>query len=86
MLMIAAQGHKPLIWGIALVVVGVLHLAFRGFYANRAAAMHEARRQTAPGPTRALYRPRGRGFYLVLNSTISAVMVIAGIILIAANA
>lgn len=82
----ATTGHRQLIWGIVLVAVGVLHLAFRRFYANRAAAIHEARRQTAPGPTKALYRQRTPGFYLVLNGAISAVMVLAGIALIATHA
>jgi hypothetical protein len=37
-------------WGIVLLGVGVLHLAFRGFYARRAAAIETAKRETAPGP------------------------------------
>lgn len=46
----AAHSGSGLGWGIALVFLGSLHLAFRGFYARRGAAIETARRETAPGP------------------------------------
>ena len=45
-------------WGIALILIGALHLAFRGFYARRSAAIESARQETAPGLL------RGRAFYV----------------------
>jgi hypothetical protein len=67
--------------GVVLIVVGVLHLVFRGFYARRSAAIETARQETAPGPL------RRRGFYvtgqhanMVWTVGISTVFIIVGII------
>ena len=73
-------------WGLGLVfiLIGVLHLAFRGFYARRSAAIETARQETAPGPL------RQRGMYVtgqhanmvwIVGS--SAAFIVVGIILIA---
>jgi hypothetical protein len=85
---VAATGHHGgLVWGIMLVIIGGLHLAFRRFYARRSAAVESARKETAPGPL------RGRAWYLtgqrpnmvwIVGS--SVVFVAVGIALIAANA
>ncbi|MGA2924811.1 MAG: hypothetical protein ABSG43_02265 [Solirubrobacteraceae bacterium] len=82
MLQIAAQGHSNAVIGIVFVVIGVVHLAFRRFYADRATAVNQAGRQTARGRTRALYRRRSPRFYLVVNTALAAALVIVGIILI----
>jgi hypothetical protein len=83
----ATHSHRTLIWGIVLVVIGTLHLAFRRFYARRAAAVESARKETAPGPLRgrALYITGGRpNMIWVVGS--SAVMVVVGVVLIATSA
>ncbi len=73
-------------WGIALILIGALHLAFRGFYARRSAAIESARQETAPGLL------RGRAFYVtgshanmvwVVGS--SVVFLLVGIVLVATN-
>jgi hypothetical protein len=64
-ILIATTTHHRggLIWGIALVLIGVLHITFRGFYARRAEAFHDARQDTAPGPTKHLYRRHESNWY-----------------------
>jgi hypothetical protein len=82
-----AHAHsRGLGWGIGLVVIGVLHLAFRGFYARRSAAIETARADTAPGPLkgRGLY-VTGRGANMVWIVGSSVVFVIVGAILIATH-
>ncbi len=88
MTLLATATHSHgLGWGIGLVAIGVLHLAFRGFYARRSAAIETARRETAPGPL------RGRGLYVtgrhanmvwIVGS--STVFIVVGLILIATQA
>lgn len=80
------HSHNNLGWGIGLVAVGVLHLAFRGFYARRSAAIETARQETAPGPL------KGRGLYVTgRNANMvwivgSSVLFIAiGVVLIATH-
>jgi hypothetical protein len=83
MLATVAHGHhSTLIWGIVWVVFGIIHLTFRRFYANRAAAVQDARRRTAPRAIRGMYLNRSRGFYLAMNTVVSAVMLVAGVVLI----
>lgn len=81
------HSHKGLGWGIGLVCIGVLHLAFRGFYARRSAAIETAKQETAPGPL------KGRGLYLtgqganmawIVGS--SLIFIIVGVVLIAIHA
>jgi hypothetical protein len=57
----ATHAHRGLIWGIFLVVIGTIHLAFRRFYARRAAAIESAKKETAPGPL------KGRAWYVTGN-------------------
>lgn len=80
------RSHNNLGWGIGLVAIGVLHLAFRGFYARRSAAIETARQETAPGPL------KGRGLYVTgRNANMvwivgSSVLFIAiGVVLIATH-
>jgi hypothetical protein len=70
--------------GLVLIAVGVLHLAFRGFYARRSAAIETARRETAPGPLkrRGMY-VTGQGANMVWIVGSSTVFILVGIILIA---
>jgi hypothetical protein len=86
-IMAAATHHGGLIWGIVLVVIGSLHLAFRRFYARRSAAVESARKETAPGPL------KGRAWYVTGQRTnmiwvvgSSVVFIAVGAALIAANA
>jgi hypothetical protein len=74
-------------WGIGLVFVGVLHLAFRGFYARRSAAVETARRETAPRAFkgRGLY-VTGRGANMVWIVGSSVVFIVVGVVLIATHA
>ena len=74
-------------WGIGLVFVGVLHLAFRGFYARRSAAIETAKQETAPGPLkrRGLY-VTGRGANMVWIVGSSVVFIVVGVVLIATHA
>jgi hypothetical protein len=84
MTLLATTHSHNLGWGIGLVIVGLLHLVFRGFYSRRSAAIETARQETAPGPL------RGRGMYVtgrhanmvwIVGS--SVVFVVVGVILIA---
>jgi hypothetical protein len=79
-----AAAHSHLVWGVVLVFFGLLHLAFRGFYSRRSAAIESARKETAPGPL------KGRGLYVtgqdanmvwIVGS--SAVMIVVGIVFLA---
>jgi predicted aminopeptidase len=84
MTLLATTHSHNLGWGIGFVVVGVLHLAFRGFYSRRSAAIETARQETAPRPL------KGRGLYVtgqnanrvwIIGS--SVVFLVVGVILIA---
>ncbi len=87
MTFLAAVNHsRGLGWGIALIVIGVLHLAFRGFYARRSAAIETAKQETAPGPL------KGRGLYVtgthanmvwIVGS--SVLFIVLGVILVIAR-
>jgi hypothetical protein len=87
MTILAASHSHGLGWGIGLVFVGALHLAFRGFYARRSAAVESARQETAPRAFkgRGLY-VTGRGANMVWIVGSSVVFIVVGIILIAAHA
>jgi hypothetical protein len=82
----ATGGHQLMVWGIALVAIGLINVVFRRFYARRDAALNTARRETAPGPMKGLYRQRDPAFYMRLNLTISGFFIVLGIILIATHA
>lgn len=61
----ATHAHnRGLIWGIVLVVLGVLHLTFRRFYARRAKAVHDARQDTASRAGAPFYRRHGPEWYM----------------------
>jgi hypothetical protein len=84
MIVLAASGaHRGVVWGIILICVGLLHLAFRRYYARRNAAVESARRETAIAPFRrhwfGLTSERGN---LIYGTVASAVMIVGGIIVL----
>jgi UDP-N-acetylmuramyl pentapeptide phosphotransferase/UDP-N-acetylglucosamine-1-phosphate transferase len=83
MLATAHNTHAPtLMWGIILVVVGVIHLVFRRYYARRTAAVQSARRDTAPGPFKRLTFGTNEDTNLVRGTILSAAFVAVGLVLI----
>ncbi len=84
LLLATAHSHRGLGYGIGLVCIGLLHLVFRRYYARRNAAVETARRETAISPLRRHWLwPTSESGSLVWGTAISAVMVIAGVVLIA---
>jgi hypothetical protein len=79
----ASSTHRGLIWGIALIVLGVLHLTFRGFYARRAEAFHDARQDTAPKP---LYRRHSSNWYARNTIWSGSLFIALGVLEIAISA
>jgi hypothetical protein len=79
-----AHSSNDLPWGFALIFIGVLHLAFRGFYARRSAAVETARQQTAPGvfKGRGVY-VTGRGANMAWIVGSSVIFIVVGVILVA---
>jgi protein-S-isoprenylcysteine O-methyltransferase Ste14 len=75
--------HRGLVWGIILIVLGVLHLTFRGFYARRAQAFHDARQDTAPAATRGFYRRHGSNWYARNTIWAGSVFIVLGVLEIA---
>jgi len=63
MIIAATQSNSNLIYGGGFIVVGILHFVFRGFYARRGKAIHDARQATAPAATQRFYRSRSEGWY-----------------------
>jgi hypothetical protein len=83
-LLATAHSHRGIIFGIALVCAGLLHLVLRRYYARRNAAVESARRETAIKPFRQHWVwPTSEGGNLIWVTTISAVMVVAGVVVIA---
>jgi len=83
----ASNGHNGgLIWGIVLLALGVVHLIFRGFYARRAQAIHDARQDTAPTMTRPFYRRHDASWYRTTTIILSVLFIAYGIVEIAAHA
>ena len=78
--------HRGLFWGIALVVIGVLHVTFRGFYARRAEAFHDARQDTAPAATKHLYRRHESNWYARYTLWGGSLFIVLGILEIAISA
>lgn len=72
------SGHSGVIWGIALICIGLLHLVFRRFYARRNAAIETAKRETSPF-RRAWIWPTSVSSNLVWGTVISAILLLAGI-------
>jgi hypothetical protein len=75
--------NRSVVWGIILIVLGVLHLTFRGFYARRAEAFHDARQDTAPAVTSHFYRRHGSSWYARNTVWTGSVFIILGAIEIA---
>ncbi len=81
---IAATHAHGWVLGFILVVVGLLHLAFRGFYSRRSSAIETARRDTAPGLLkRHGFYVTGQNANMVWIVGSSTVFIVVGIILIA---
>ncbi len=83
MTILGATHAHDLGWGIGLIVIGVLHLAFRSFYARRSAAIETARQETAPRVLkgRGLYVTGGRANMVwVIGS--SVIFVVVGVVLV----
>jgi len=80
----AAHTHRGLLIGVVLICSGLVHLAFRRWYARRNAAVETARRETAIMPFRrhwaGITSERGN---LVFATVASSVMVAAGALLVA---
>jgi uncharacterized membrane protein HdeD (DUF308 family) len=84
---LAATHHNgSLVWGVILIVVGVLHLVFRRFYARRSQAIHDARQDTAPGFTKAIYRRHSASFYLIGEWILGIAFIVIGLVLVITNA
>jgi hypothetical protein len=84
-LLATAHSHRGIVPGIVLVCAGLLHLVLRRYYARRNAAVESARRETAISPFRRHWLwPTSETGNLVWITLISAVMVIAGVVLIVA--
>jgi hypothetical protein len=82
-LLATAHSHRGVVFGIVLVCAGLLHLVLRRYYARRNAAVESARRETAIKPFRQHWAwPTSESGNLVWVTTISTVMVIAGVVVI----
>jgi hypothetical protein len=77
-----ARSHSHVFWGIALIVIGMLHLTFRRFYARRRKAIHDARAETAPGMTQRLYINHGAAWYLNWEIWGGVAMILIGIVVL----
>jgi len=87
MLLLATATNRHLVWGIVLLVLGVLHLTFRRFYARRAKAIHDARQETAPGVTKSVfYRNHSSGFYLRGEWALGIIFIVVGLVLVIVSA
>jgi hypothetical protein len=85
--MLATVHHSSggVIWGIGAIVVGVVHLVFRRYYARRAAAVQRARRDTAARPFKPFTFATSESTNLVMNSLVSAAFVVIGVIVLIAS-
>jgi UDP-N-acetylmuramyl pentapeptide phosphotransferase/UDP-N-acetylglucosamine-1-phosphate transferase len=78
-----AHSHPPtLIWGIMLIVVGIVHLVFRRYFARRTAAIQRAKRDTAITPLRRLTFGTDESRNVVRGTIISAGFVLVGLVMI----
>jgi hypothetical protein len=86
MTVLATTHSNSWIPGLVLIIIGVLHLTFRGFYARRSAAIETARQETAPGPLkrRGMY-VTGQNANMVWIVGSSVLLIAIGIILIATH-
>jgi hypothetical protein len=87
MLTIAAtHSTSGVIYGVALIVIGILHFVFRGFYARRGKAFHDARQATAPAATQRFYRSHSEGWYRRSQYWLSGLFILFGVVEIALQA
>lgn len=82
----AAHSSSGVIYGVALIVIGILHFFFRGFYARRGKAIHDARQATATAATQRFYRSHSEGWYRRSQYWLSGFFILLGIVEIALNA
>ena len=82
----ASRSTGNVIYGVVLIVLGVIHFAFRGYYARRVHAIHDARQATAPAATQRFYRNHGEGWYRRSQYWISALFILLGVVEIALSA
>jgi hypothetical protein len=85
MLIAATHSHNGIVYGVVLIVLGVVHFMFREFYARRNHAYHDARQATAPDMTRRFYRTHSDGWYMRSQYWLSALFVVIGVLDIALN-
>ena len=76
----ASKGHGGILFGVILIVLGVLHLTFRRFYGRRWKAVHDAREATAPEMTKPLYRRRDASWYVTAEIFGGIFMIAIGIV------
>lgn len=87
MLSIAAtHSTSGVTYGAALIVIGILHFFFRGYYARRGKAIHDARQATAPAATQRFYRSHSEGWYRRSQYWLSGLFILLGVLEIALNA
>jgi hypothetical protein len=85
--MLAATHHGSggVVWGIAIIVIGLVHLVFRRYYARRTAAVQRAKRDTAPGPFKRLTFGTSESTTLVWNTVVSGAFVVIGVVVLVVN-
>jgi hypothetical protein len=76
------RSHTHVFWGVALIVLGVLHLTFRRFYARRRKAIHDARAETAPAMTGRFYLTHSPAWYLNWEIWGGLAMIVGGVVLV----
>jgi len=82
----ATQSTSNVIYGVVLIALGVLHFLFRGYYARRVQAIHDARQATAPAVTQRFYRSHSAGCYRHSQYWVSALLILLGAAEIAISA
>jgi hypothetical protein len=82
----ATQSNHNVVYGVVLIVFGILHFIFRGYYARRGQAIHDARQATAPAPTQRFYRSHNQGWYRRSQYWVSGLFILIGIAEIAISA
>jgi hypothetical protein len=80
MVIAAAHSHSNVIWGVVLIALGIVHFIFRGFYARRSQAIHDARQATAPRITQGLYRNHSDSWYMRSQYWGSALLIVLGVV------
>ena len=85
-LLATVRHHNGVVWGVVLIVVGILHLTFRRFYVRREKAVHDARQDTASAIGKPFYRRHSESWYWRWDVWGGIVMVLVGIVDVAITA